>query len=279
MAQASVNGVRIFYEFGGVGEIPLVLVHGSWSSHHTWDRVVPGLAKSFKVLTYDRRGHSQSQRLTTQGSVREDVADLAALIEQLDLAPAWVAGNSFGGSITLRLAAERPDLFRGLITHEPPLFALLGDDPAVAPILADVGKRIRAVVERIASGDHAGAAEQFVETVAFGPGTWATLRPELRQTFIENAPTYLDEANDPEQIAFDLDWIKAFPRPALLTIGDQSPATFAPVVARLAKALPRAELHTFHGAGHIPQATHPDAYVDAITAFARKHSEGHAFTG
>ena len=279
MPQANVNGVRIFYEIAGAGEIPLVLVHGSWSSHHTWDRVVPGLAKSFRVLTYDRRGHSQSQHVSTQGSVREDVTDLAALLEQLGLAPAWVAGNSFGGSITLRLAAEHPHLFRGLISHEPPLFALLGDDPAMAPILADVGKRVRAVVARIAAGDNAGAAEQFVETVAFGPGTWTTLPSDLRQTFIENAPTYLDEANDPEQVTFDLDWIKAFPHPALLTIGDQSPATFAPVVARLATALPRAEIHTFHGAGHNPQATHPDAYVETITAFARKHTEGHAFTG
>jgi histone acetyltransferase (RNA polymerase elongator complex component) len=75
----------------------------------------------------------------------------------------------------------------------------------MAPILADVGKRVRAVVARIAAGDNAGAAEQFVETMAFGPGTWTTLPPDLRQTFIENASTYLDEANDPEQITFDLD--------------------------------------------------------------------------
>ena len=84
------------------------------------------------MLTYDRRGHSQSERLSGQGSVREDVADLAALIEDLRLAPAWVAGNSFGASITLRLAGERPDLLRGLIAHEPPLLSLLADDPIVA---------------------------------------------------------------------------------------------------------------------------------------------------
>ena len=82
MATATVNGVELFYEMSGSGDIPIVVVHGSWSSHHNWDRVVPGLAKSFRVLAYDRRGHSQSQRLTGQGSVREDVADLAALIER-----------------------------------------------------------------------------------------------------------------------------------------------------------------------------------------------------
>jgi pimeloyl-ACP methyl ester carboxylesterase len=271
MATAKVNGVRLFYELTGTGAVPLVLVHGSWDSHHDWDLVVPRLADAFRVLTYDRRGHSQSERPTGQGSVREDVADLAALIEYLGLVPVWVVGNSFGASITLRLAGERPDLFRGLIAHEPPLFSLLGDDPTLAPLLAEVHQGIGAVVERIASGDHAGAAEQFVETVALGPGMWAQVPPEVRQTFIENAPTFLDEASDAEQLAFDLDWLRAFSPPALLTRGDQSPPTFAPVVAKLAEALPRVEVVTFLGAGHIPHATHPEAYVEAIMAFTRDH--------
>jgi pimeloyl-ACP methyl ester carboxylesterase len=271
MATAKVNGIQLFYELSGAGEIPLVLVHGSWASHHNWDLVVPRLAESFRVLAYDRRGHSESQRPTGQGSVRQDVADLAALIEHLGLAPAWVAGNSFGASITLRLAGERPELFRGLVAHEPPLFYLLADDPAVAPMLEEVGRRIGAVVERIGSGDYAGAAEQFVETVALGPGTWAQLPSHLQQTLIENAPTFLDEANDAEQLAFDLKWIQAFSRPSLLTIGDQSPPTFAPVVAKLADALSNVEVVTFPGAGHIPHVTHPDAYVEAIMAFIRKN--------
>ena len=113
-----------------------------------------------------------------------------------------MSGNSFGASITLRLAGERSDLLRGIIAHEPPLFSLLANDPSVAPMLDEVGKRIGAVVERIASGDDAGAARQFVETVALGPGGWDRLSPDLKETFITNAPTFLDEAHDPEQLAF-----------------------------------------------------------------------------
>lgn len=276
MATAKVNGVRLFYELNGTGEVPLVLVHGSWASHNDWDLVVPRLAKSFRVLSYDRRGHSSSERPAGQGRVREDVDDLAALIEHLGLEPAWVVGNSFGASITLRLAGERPELFRGLIGHEPPLLSLLGGDRAVAPLLKEVEQRTGAVVARIASGDHAGAAEQFVETVALGPGMWAQLPLELRQTFIENAPTFLDEASDPEQLAFDLEWIRNFSQPVLLTLGDQSPPIFAPVVAKLTEALPRVEVLTFPGAGHNPHVTAPDAYVETITAFTRKHRPDHA---
>jgi pimeloyl-ACP methyl ester carboxylesterase len=271
-ATATVNGIRLFYEVQGAGRVPLILVHGSWNSHHSWDLIVPRLAESFRVLTYDRRGHSQSERPTGPGSVREDVADLAALIEHFGLAPAWVVGNSFGASIALRLAGERPDLFRGLIAHEPPLFSLLADDSALAPLLAEVQQGVGAVAERIGSGDHAGAAEQFVETVALGPGTWAQLPPEVQRTFIENAPTFLDEAGDPEQLGFDLEWIRGFSAPVLLTRGDESPPTFAPVVAKLAAALPRADVVTLPGAGHIPHVTHPDAYIDAILDFTRKHA-------
>ncbi len=271
MAIETVNGVRLRYELSGSGEIPLVLVHGSWVSHHNWDLSVPGLAESFRVLTYDRRGHSESERLGGQGSVRDDVGDLAALIEHLGLAPAFVVGNSFGASITLRLAGERPELLRGLIAHEPPLWSLLAGDPVAEPMLNEVEKLTRAVVERIGSGDHAGAAEQFCETVALGPGTWAELAPELRQTFIENAPTFLDEESDPDARAIEVESIKAFHGPALLTIGDQSPPTFAPVIRKLADILPRAATRTFAGAGHIPHATHLEDYVAATTTFIREH--------
>lgn len=270
MATTTVNGVKLFYELDGSGDVPLVLVHGSWSSHETWELVAPALRERFRVLTYDRRGHSASERPAGQGSVHEDVADLAALIQELDLTPAYVAGNSFGASITLRLAAGRPDLVRGVSAHEPPLFALLADMPDVAPVLAEVGRRMAAVLERIRSGDHAGAAEQFVETVAMGPGQWARLSENRQRVFIENALTFLDESSDPDQLAIDGSSLQRFAKPVLLTMGDQSPPTFAPVIRIVAGSLPHAEVLPFPLAGHIPQTTHPDAYVEAITAFIDK---------
>ena len=270
MATARINGVQLFYELQGSGEIPVVLVHGSWDSHEDWDPLVPWLSESFRVVTYDRRGHSRSERPDGQGSVLDDVDDLAGLIEHLGLTPAWVVANSFGASITLRLAAMRPELFRGLVAHEPPLFALLGDDPGLAPLLHEVHRRVAAVVERIAAGDHAAAAEQFVETVALGPGAWAELPFDLRQKQIENAPTFLDEARDPEQLRFDPEWIRHLARPALLTRGDSSPPVFAPVVARLAEVNPRVRVAEIRGAGHVPHSTHPEEYAEAIVSFIRE---------
>ena len=268
----TVNGIRLAYEIHGTGDIPLVMVHGSWLARRQWDPVVPKLAESFRVLTYDRRGHSESERPSEQGSVRDNVTDLAALIEHMGLTPVWVAGNSFGASITLRLAGERPDLLRGVTAHEPPLFSLVATDPAVAPMLEGLGQTFAAVGERIASGDHAGAAEQFVEE-ALGQGMWTQFPPEIRQTMIDNAPTFLDEANDPDQIAFDLEWIRGFPRPALLTLGDQTAPLFPPVVTRLAEVLPSAEVRKFAGAGHGIQLEQPEDYAEAIIDFIRGHTK------
>ncbi len=69
---------------------------------------MPAFAERFRVLAYDRRGHSRSERPPGQDSIADDVADLAALLDQLDLAPAHLAGFSFGAAIALRLAMTSP---------------------------------------------------------------------------------------------------------------------------------------------------------------------------
>jgi pimeloyl-ACP methyl ester carboxylesterase len=267
MAKDSFNGVDLYYESVGTGE-PLVFVHGSWDDHHAWDAVVPLLAGSFKVISFDRRGHSQSDAPSLAGSISDDMADLAALIESVGPAPAHVAGNSFGACITLRLATERPDLFRSVILHEPPFLPLLAGDPQVESVLEESGRRIGAVVERVVSGDHPGAARQFVEEVALGPGQWDVLPPEVQQIFITNAPTFVDEMQEgPAALSIDLDALASMKRPTLLTGGDQSPPFFPLILSKLANALPAADQRVIAGAGHIPHATHPVEYAEMVKGF------------
>jgi multicomponent Na+:H+ antiporter subunit A len=63
--------------------------------------------------------------------------------------------------------------------------------------------------------------------------------------------------------------LAAVAKPMLLPKGDASPPHFAPVVDKLEATCPTAEVQTFRGAGHIPHMTHPDAFVEAVTAFIR----------
>ena len=112
--------------------------------------------------------------------------------------------------------------------HEPPLFGVLDEGSAEAIALAEVeAGPLAEVGRRIAAGDHAGAAEQFVEEVALGPGSWAQLPEAMRATMTGNAPTFLDELNDPEWNNVDEHRLAQYDGPVLMTSGDQSPPIFA----------------------------------------------------
>jgi hypothetical protein len=86
---------------------------------------------------------------------------------------------------SLRTANRHPGVFRTLIAHEPPLFPLLAGT-YFEPALAEVQRRVGAVVELLENGDEEGAARLFVDTAAFGPDAWKErLTPEMRQVFVE----------------------------------------------------------------------------------------------
>lgn len=265
MARIRVNDVDLAYEREGSGS-PLVLVHGSWTDRHGWDRVAAGLARDFTVVRYDRRGHSESER--APGTTRDDVRDLGALIEALDLAPAHLAGSSFGGVIGFHLAASSPELLRSLVSHEPPMTGL------VRGVVEEALDREKAVIAQIEEGDHEGAARRFVDEVAFGPGTWEQLPDPLRATFVRNAATFAEEYHDPEARSVDLDALRTFERPVLLSQGSASPQWFGHMIEKLAEVLPNVSRHLYAGAGHMPQGTHADQYVEVVGRFLREADVG-----
>jgi pimeloyl-ACP methyl ester carboxylesterase len=267
---AEVNGTRLYYELHGDGE-PLALVHGSWGDATGWQLVIPVLAESFRVLVYDRRGHSRSEGPDGQGSVHEDAHDLAALLGALALAPAHVVGNSYGGNVALRVAATRPHLMRSLSCHEPPLWELFADDPEGRRLRARQARIEEEVAGRIAAGDRAGAARQFADELAFGPGAWERqLPPEVKAMFVRNAPTFLDELNDSDVYGADLAALSRTRLHLRVTQGSESLPEFARAIDRLVEAVPQAEQETIEGVGHLPQLTLPDRFAEAIVSFARQ---------
>lgn len=269
MAIAQANGVNLYYEIHGAGD-PVVLVHGSWADTTQWAQVLEGLAASFRVLVYDRRGHSKSERLQQQGSMDEDGDDLAELLETLAFAPAHVVTNSLGGNIALRLAARRPELFRSMTCHEPPLWGLLEDDPESGAMLSEGAGNLQSVGRRIADGDYAGAAKQFVDEVAFGPGAWDhQLPPAVKEMFVRNAPTFLDELQDQTQLRIAVESLPTLTMPVRFTQGSESPPMFARVIDRLERWIPHAARETIEGAAHVPHLTTPGPYIDSTKRAVR----------
>ncbi len=265
MTRIDANTVQLNYDAAGSGE-PLVLVHGGWSDRNNWQTVAHELSRSFRVVAYDRRGHGLSTR-GVDGTRRDQEDDLAALIEALGDGPATVVGTSFGGSIALGLASRRPELVRSLVVHEPPLISLVAGDPAVQPELAAVQASIQGVLARVAAGDAAGAARQFVEEVAFQPGAWEQLPPPLRETMIDTAPALLAEQKDPLWAVADPEALAGIACPVLITEGDESPGWFRRIVEQLLDTIEGAEVHTYRGAGHAPHLTHPRDYLATVDGF------------
>jgi pimeloyl-ACP methyl ester carboxylesterase len=273
MPRTAVNGVELYWELTGEKGEPIVLVHGSWVDHHAWDLVVPTLSHSFRVLTYDRRGHSLSERPNRQGSIHEDVADLAELIEHLDLAPAHIVGESLGGIVVLFLAIKRPELFRSLIVHEPPLREFYSD-PAATDQPPSGQEWPRPVLDLLEAGQLEAGARLFLETVAFGPGGWAQVPQALRDSFVFNAPAYLDDERDPDWRTIGLEALSRFSGPVLLSQGELGEPGFVKVLDKIETALPQARRIILSGAGHIPRATHPNQYVEAIASFIQQKRSG-----
>jgi pimeloyl-ACP methyl ester carboxylesterase len=151
-----------------------------------------------------------------------------------------VVTNSGGGNIALRLATRRPDLFRSLSCHEPALWGLLDEEaPESQEILRQGARSLESVGRRIAEGDHEGAARQFVEEVAFGPGAWENeLPPEARAIFVQNAPTFLGELQDRDPANIEEEAIARLQVPVRLTNGSESPPIFARVIDRLMELIP-----------------------------------------
>ncbi|MEU8518013.1 alpha/beta hydrolase [Streptomyces sp. NBC_01216] len=269
MPQLSANGVELFYEVTGEGE-PLILVHGSWNDHRSWQPAVDaGLGSSFRVIRYDRRGHGRSTDTEGQGTRRRDEDDLAELIERLGDGSAHVAAGSFGASVTLGLATRRPELLRRVVVHEPPLVGIVADDPDTLAEMQPMMTSVDAVMDHLRRGEYEQGARLFVEEVTLGPGMWDQLPEHLRASFVTHAGTWLDEQTDPGWADLDLDGLSACAAPVLLSGGGTSPRWCSVVLERLAAALPQARRHLFEGAGHVPHVTHPQEYAETVIRFLR----------
>jgi len=125
------NGTSLYYERQGTGP-PVLLIAGSTGDAANFTRAAALLANEFTVVTYDRRGNSRSPRPAgwTTTSVGEQADDAAALINALQLAPAFVFGASVGGLIALDLVIRYPQLVRACVLQEPSIFFVLPDPTA-----------------------------------------------------------------------------------------------------------------------------------------------------
>jgi pimeloyl-ACP methyl ester carboxylesterase len=260
------NGEATLYVDDRQGPEPaIVFVHGSWDDHTTWDGCVEALEGRHRTVTFDRRGHSRSTAPARQGRIGEDVDDLACILRHVGT-PSVVVGHSYGATVCLITTIEHPDLVRGAVVHEPPLFGTLKGLPEHAELFDRVAASMSRAAASIEKGDLDAGAEMFFDDVAFGPGTWRALSAEHRDMLLSNASTWLDQSRDPDRLAFPPSRLATSQRPIRLTRGDRSPAIYGPSLDIVLALAPNIVSTTIAGAGHDAPLTHPRQIAVVIEA-------------
>ncbi len=114
MPKLRVRDIEMYYEEAGQGP-PLLFVHGLGSSTRDWEYQVPEFSKRYRCITYDARGHGETEKAAGPYSLAQFGADAAGLLRELDCGPVHVVGVSMGGMIAFQLAVDAPGLVRSLV--------------------------------------------------------------------------------------------------------------------------------------------------------------------
>jgi len=110
------KGCPIHYWVGGSQGRPLVvLTHGACVDHHSFDLHIPTVARDYRVLTWDVRGHGLSQPMGEPFSLPLAVEDLLAILDRLGYQQAVFVGHSNGTYIAQELAFRHPERVQALV--------------------------------------------------------------------------------------------------------------------------------------------------------------------
>jgi pimeloyl-ACP methyl ester carboxylesterase len=110
------DGVRIYYEDHGQG-LPILFSHGFGASTGMWQGQVEALRDAYRLILWDMRGHGDSDSPDEQTlySHAHTVEDMRALLDQLRLDQAVIAGHSLGGFMSLAFHVKYPQRVKALI--------------------------------------------------------------------------------------------------------------------------------------------------------------------
>lgn len=268
------DGVEIFYKDWGPGDAQPIVFHHGWPlSADDWDaQMLYFLGHGYRVVAHDRRGHGRSSQVGDGHDMDHYAADVAAVIEHLDLRNTIHIGHSTGGGEAAHYVA-RHGQSQGraarlvLIGAVPPLMVKTPANPGGLPIEAFDGLRQQLAANR----------SQFYLDLAGGP-FYSYNRPGAapspgviqnwwRQGMMGGAKAHYDGIKAFSETDFTGD-LKIIAVPTLVMHGDDDQivpiADSAPLSVKLLK---NGTLKVYEGFPHGMCTTHADVLNPDILAF------------
>ncbi|XIA62183.1 alpha/beta fold hydrolase [Bradyrhizobium sp. TZ2] len=237
------DGVQIFYkDWGPKSAQPIVFHHGWPLTADDWDnQMLFFVSKGYRVIAHDRRGHGRSMQVSDGHDMDHYAADVAAVVEHLDLRNAIHIGHSTGGGEATRYVARhgRNRVAKlVLIGAVPPLMLKTEANPGGLPIEVFDGLRQQLSANRA----------QFYRDFASGPfygynrpgaeASQAVIWNWWRQSMMGSAKAHYDGIKAFSETDFSED-LKSITQPTLVLHGGDDQIVpvddSAPLSAKLLK--------------------------------------------
>lgn len=248
--------------------VPLVLLHGSNASLHTWEPWVARLGDRYRIISFDFPAHGLTGPAPDGQYTQAAYAKvLTAAVANRGLTRFVVAGNSMGGGVAARYAADHPDRIAGLILVDASGAPYPAGDSGIplalriarAPVIRDIASGItpRSMIAAAFAGAVSNKAvmtpamvDRYWELLRY-PGNRAATLDRFAQGYSSVSPT-------------DLGRIDA---PVLILWGRED--RFIPVAAAgyFARHLPHSRTIIYDGVGHLPMEETPDRSAADVAAF------------
>ncbi len=268
MADATVNGCRLWYELRGEGT-HLLQIGGAGFAHENFGFVTDGMAKAFTVIDFDLRGYGLSERPEQPYSMDVWADDAAALLEAIGVERAHVHGTSMGGMVAIRLAAKHPERVYGLVldcTAAKSDFMSAARFEVWQALARAYGMGSRELALELATQ---ALSRRFLDSPR-GPEVVDTIQQVLERNCSVDVFCAACDAMIEMDLTNDLPSINA---PTLVMDGDEDILT--PIVqgpaglgnAAIADAIPNAELYVIEGCAHTNLLEQPELSTRVVVEF------------
>ena len=264
LKKATISDCQLEYEVHGAGE-PAVLIHGSALADTYFPMLSEPSLSSFKLVRYRRRGFGNSTHPASIISIGDQANDCWALMRELNIARAHIAGHSYGGVIALQLALDHPEAVHSLALLEP---ALVG----VVPKGAEFRGALAPVMETHRKGDRRGALEGFFLQVAGAdwrrsfdalPGSLEMALGDIDNLFRVEIPAM-------GEWRFTRDDAGLIHQPILAVVGGESAPVFHEIQELVQSWFPQAKPVTIPRTNHMLQAVEPRGLAEVLASFWKK---------